>query len=100
MGLMRFGLEGIAAFRNKDQHASVRHLCVDCARKAREEYTLIPFLDGQLNATLTEYGKELGAMMWCDKCSQVIATYYPETFWESHKTGQAGDQPSLILKKF
>jgi len=100
MGLMRFGLEGIAAFRNKDQYASVRHLCVDCAREAREEYTLIPFLNGQLNATLSDFGKDLGAMIWCDKCSQVIATYYPETFWASHKTGQAGDQASLILKKF
>ena len=100
MGLMRFGLEGIAAFRNKDQNASVRHLCVDCAREAREDYTIIPFLDGQLNATLTDFGKDLGAMIWCDKCSQVIATYYPETFWKSHDTGQTGDEAPLILKKF
>ncbi len=99
MGLMRFRLEGIAAFRNKDQHASLRHLCVECAREAREEYTIIPFLDGRLNATLSDFGKDHGAMMWCDKCSQVIATYYPETFW-TRKTGEAGDHTSLIFKKF
>jgi hypothetical protein len=100
MGLMRFSLDGIVAFRNKDQHGRVRHLCVDCARDAREGYTLIPFLDDQLNVTLSDFGKDLGSMMWCDKCSQVISTYYPETFWTSHKTVEAGDHTSLILKKF
>jgi hypothetical protein len=99
MGLMRFSLEGIAAFRNKDQDASLRHLCVDCAREAKEEQTIIPFLDGQLNATLSDFGTGQGAMIWCDKCSQVIATYYPETFW-TKKRGEAGDHTSLILKKF
>ena len=100
MGVMRFSLQGIAAFRNKDQNGRIRHLCVDCARDAKEEYTLIPFLNGQLNVTLSDFGKDLGAMMWCDKCSQVIATYYPETFWKSHNTGEAEDQASLIFKKF
>ena len=100
MGVMRFSLQGIAAFRNKDQQGRIRHLYVDCARDAKEEYTLIPFLNGQLNATLSDFGKELGAMMWCDKCSQVIATYYPDTFWKSHDTGEAADQASLIFKKF
>lgn len=101
MSLMRFKLDGIAAFRNKDQHVGLRELCVDCAHKAKEEHTLIPFLDGQLSATLSDFGKESGAMILCDKCGQVIATYYPEAFWTGHKADEEGeDYRSLIFRKF
>ena len=101
MSLMRFGLNGIVAFRNKDKNNNLRHLCVDCARMAREKHTLIPFLDGHLNATLSDFGKDLGAMILCDECAQVIATYYPEAFWTSDKAEEGGgDYRSLILRKF
>lgn len=100
MALMRFRLDGIAAFRNKDQDAGIRHFCVDCAREARGEHTLIPFLDGQLGATLSDFGKDLGAMILCDKCGEMIATYYPDTFWAGHKAGEGADHQSLIFRKF
>ena len=100
MALMRFKLDGITAFRHKDKNVRVRHLCIDCAREAREKYTLIPFLDGQLASTLQDFGGELGSMILCDECGEVIATYYPDVFWTAHKAEEGQDNRSLLFKKF
>ena len=99
MGLMRFSLDGIAAFRNQDQQSTVRHFCVDCARQGKDEYTLIPYLRDQLNLTLSDCGQSLGAIMFCDKCEKIIATYYPDTFWDAG-TLQEHEDNRLLFKKF
>jgi len=100
MGLMRFSLDGIAAFRNQDQQARVRHFCVDCARQRKDEYTLIPYLRDQLNLTLGDCGQDLGAIMFCDKCEKIIATYYPDTFWNAGTVQQDDGHNTLLFKKF
>jgi hypothetical protein len=100
MSLVRFKLNGIAAFRNKDQEGDVQHFCVDCARAERRNYTLIPFLDGQLGRILGDFGKDLGAMISCDKCGEVMGTYYPEDFWAEKTTGEGGERKSLLFKQF
>ena len=100
MSLVRFKLNGIAAFRNKDQNEDVRHFCVACAREARHDFTLIPFLDGQLDAMLGDFGKDLGAMISCDKCGEIMETYYPEDFWAEKTTIGGGERNSLLFKQF
>ena len=100
MGLMRFSLDGIAAFRNQDQQARARHFCVDCARQEKDEYTLIPYLRDQLNLTLSDCGGDLGAIMFCDKCEKVIATYYPDAFWNAGTPQQGESHKRLLFKKF
>lgn len=100
MSLVRFTLNGIEAFRNKAEEGDVRHFCVDCARGESKSDTLIPFLDDQLHAMLSHFGNGDGAMISCDKCGEVIATYYPDGFWPSHEPGAGGDHRSLIFRKF
>ncbi len=101
MALVRFKLDEVKAFRNKDQRVTVKHLCIDCARAAREQYTLIPFLDGQLHGTLSDFGGDSGAMILCDKCGDVMATYCPSAWWAGHETQAPAVNPSSILfKKF
>jgi hypothetical protein len=100
MSLVRFKLNGIAAFRNKDQSENVRHLCVDCAREARQNHTLIPFLNGQLRAMLSEFGQDLGAMVSCDKCGEVMETYYPEDFWAKNTAKEGEERNPLLFKRF
>jgi hypothetical protein len=100
MSLRRFTLNGIEVFRNKAKEGDVRHFCVDCARGESESYTLVPFLDGQLHAMLSHFGEGDGALISCDKCGEVISTYYPDGFWPSHGTAKGGNQRSLIFRKF
>lgn len=100
MGLMRFGLDGIGAFRNQDPQSRAQHFCVECARKGRDEYILIPFLRDQLDMTLSDCGKDLGAVLFCDKCERVIATYYPDTFWAALQRQEPEDSKSLLFRKF
>lgn len=100
MALMRFSLDRIAAFKNKNQGATARHFCIHCACEAKDEYTLIPFLHDQLEPTLSDFGQEMGAIMLCDKCGEVIATYYPDTFWQGPKTDRQDDHHSLLHKQF
>jgi hypothetical protein len=100
MSLVRFTLNGIEAFRNKAKDADLQHVCVDCARGQSKKYTLIPFLDRELRATLSDFGNGNGAMISCDKCGGVIATHYPEAFWTGHEAGEGGDHRSLIFRKF
>ena len=100
MALMRFSLDRIAAFKNKNKGASTRHFCIDCACEAKDEYTLIPFLHDQLEPTLSDFGQEMGAIMLCDRCGEVIATYYPDTFWKNPDPGPGDDRRSLIHKQF
>jgi hypothetical protein len=100
MGLMRFSLDGIAAFRNRDQEARARHFCVDCARQGKDQYTLIPYLRDQLNLTLSDYGQDLGSIMFCDKCEKIIATHYPDSFWGSGTPQQGDGHNGLLFKKF
>ena len=100
MSLRRFTLNGIEAFRKKGKEGDVRHFCVDCARGESKSYTLVPFLDGQLHAALSDFGNGDGALISCDKCGEVIATYYSDGFWPSHGAGQGGNHRSLIFRKF
>ena len=100
MALMRFSLDRISAFKNKDQNSSTRDFCIDCAREAKDEYTLIPFLHDQLGPMLGDFGKDMGAIMLCDKCGQVIATYYPEALWDGQKAQGDDERRSLIHKQF
>jgi hypothetical protein len=100
MALVRFRLEGIEAFRNKANALDAQHFCVDCAREESKSHNLVPFLDGQLAATLTDFSNGDGAMVSCDKCGQVIATHYSETFWQSREPEEVGDHESLVFRKF
>ncbi len=100
MSLRRFTLNGIEAFRNKAMEGDVQHLCVDCARGESKSYTVVPFLDGQLHATLSHFGEGEGALISCDKCGEVIATYYPDGFWPDHGAAKGENQRSLIFRKF
>jgi hypothetical protein len=106
MALMRFSLDRISAFKNKDQNASTRDFCIGCAREAKDEYTLIPFLNDQLGPVLADFGNGMGAIMLCDKCGEVIATYYPEALWKDHspgqdvQAGQDSSRRSLLNRQF
>ena len=100
MTLVRFTFDGIEAFRNKAKELDAQHFCVDCAREESKSHNLVPFLDGQLRATLTDFCKGDGGMVSCDKCGEVIATHYPETFWQSREPVEAGRHRSLIFRKF
>ena len=81
MGMVRFKLDSITAFRNNGKNGAGQHYCVNCARKSVKEETLIPFLEGQLTSTLCDFGKDMAAMISCDECGLVMETYYPENFW-------------------
>lgn len=100
MSLVRFTWDGIEAFRNKAKEGGVQHVCVDCAPGERGKHTLVPFVDGQLHVTLSDFANGDGAMVSCDKCGEVIATHYPENFWQGHGAGGGGNQRSLLFKKF
>ena len=100
MGMVRFRLDGIAAFRNRDGNGDGKHFCVNCAREAAKGDALIPFLDGQLHAMLSEFGKDLGAMLSCDECGGVMGTYYPERFWTGNKEQDVEQLGNLIFRKF
>jgi hypothetical protein len=100
MALVRFTLDGIEAFRNKANDLDAQHFCVDCARGESKSHNLVPFLDGQLRATLTDFSNGDAAMVSCDKCGEVIATHYPETFWQSREPVESGHHRSLIFRKF
>jgi len=100
MTLVRFTLDGIEAFRHKAKESDARHFCVHCACGESKAHHLVPFLDGQLHATLTDFSNGDGAMVSCDKCGEVIATHYPETFWQSREPVEGGHYRSLIFRKF
>jgi hypothetical protein len=100
MTMVRFTFDGIEAFRNKANNLDAQHFCVDCARGESKSHNLVPFLDGQLRATLTDFSNGDGAMVSCDKCGEVIATHYPETFWQSREPVEGGHDRSLIFRKF
>jgi hypothetical protein len=100
MGMVRFKLDGISAFRNKSHHPHGAHYCVQCARTAMNNETLIPFLDGQLSATLSSFGKDMAAMVSCDNCGEVLATYYPENFWTEKNNSLDCSRNPLLFKKF
>lgn len=101
MALVRFGLEDVGAFMNKAQQVDAEHFCMGCAREAAGNGALFPMLNGQVEAALSDFAQGLGAMISCDKCGQVIATYYPETFWAGHEEEEPKDHGSHILfKKF
>ena len=100
MGIVRFKLNGISAFKNITQNGDGRHFCVGCASEAIKEQTLIPFLDGQLHAVLSDFGKDMGAMLSCDQCGEVVGTYYPEGFWAENRAQAPKEQTPLIFKKF
>jgi len=57
-------------------------------------------LDGQLDAVLCEFGKDMGAMLSCDQCGEIVGTYYPETFWEAQQEQATEERNPLIFKKF
>lgn len=99
MGMVRFKLDGISAFRDS-QNGNGQHFCVSCASDAIKEQTLIPFLDGQLQAMLSDFGKDMGAMLSCDQCGKVVGTYYPENFWAEKKSEPVKERTPLIFKKF
>jgi len=80
MALVHFSLKDIPAFSSRDDAGSSRHFCVDCAREVKDQYKLIPYLHNQLDVALSESGQ--GAAMLCDLCGRLIATYYPEDFWQ------------------
>jgi hypothetical protein len=100
MGMVRFKLDGISAFRGKSQNGDGRHFCVSCASQTFKGQTIIPFLDDQLHAVLSEFGKDLGAMLSCDRCGEILDTYYPETFWGKQKEPGEEARKSLLFKKF
>jgi hypothetical protein len=100
MGMVRFKLNGISAFKDKRQNGDGRHFCINCAGKAIKGEPLIPFLDGQLDAALADFGKDMGAMLSCDQCGEVVGTYYPEDFWSEKKEQSLGNPNRLIFKKF
>jgi hypothetical protein len=100
MTLIRFTLDGIEAFRNKANSLDAKHFCVGCARLESKSHNLVPYLDGQLRATLTDFANGDGAMISCDKCGKIIATHYPETFWQRREPVESGPHRSLIFKKF
>ena len=100
MALVRFTLDGIEAFRNKANALDAQHFCVDCAREESKSHPLVPFLEGQLGATLAEFSNGDGAMVSCDKCGKVIATHYSETFWQTGAQEEGGNHESLIFRKF
>lgn len=100
MALVRFTLNGIEAFRNKANALDAQHFCVDCAREESKSHNLVPFLDGQLGATLSDFSNGDGAMVSCDKCGKVIATHYSETFWQSREPVEGGHHKSLIFRQF
>ena len=99
MGMVRFKLDGISAFKVKTQNGDGRHFCKACAGQSIKGEPLIPFLEGQLQALLAEFGKDMGAMLSCDQCGEVVGTYYPEAFW-SQTDRPAKDLKGLIFKKF
>jgi hypothetical protein len=84
MALVQFKLEDIPAFSSKDDAGDSKHFCVDCAREANQKFKLIPYLDNQLDAALSQSGQ--GAAMLCDLCGRLIATHYPEDFWQAAGT--------------
>jgi hypothetical protein len=101
MALVRFRLDEVAAFRTQNKHVDAEHFCVDCAREASKQHTLIPFLDDQLDGALSDFAKDSGAMILCDHCEQVISTYCPKAFWLAQKAEEPGDHRSPILfRKF
>ena len=75
MALVRFTLDGIEAFRNKANALDAQHFCVDCAREESKSHNLVPFLDGQLGATLSDFSNGDGAMVSCDKCGKVLTLF-------------------------
>jgi len=100
MGMVRFRLDSITAFRNRNQNSAGQHYCVKCAGRVMQQEKLIPFLDGQLFSTLSDFAKDMAAMISCDRCGQVMDTYYPKDFWaQEEKTEDAGRNP-LLFKKF
>ncbi|MGD8513009.1 MAG: hypothetical protein PVG85_03580 [Deltaproteobacteria bacterium] len=100
MALVRFTLEGIEAFMDKANTLDAQHFCVDCAREESKSHNLVPFLDGQLGATLTDFSNGYGAMVSCDKCGKVMATHYPETFWQNREPEEGEHHEALIFRKF
>ncbi len=100
MGIVRFKLNGIRAFRNWGQNGDSQHFCVDCAREATKGQTLIPFLNGQLETVLSEFGKDMGAMISCDACGEVVETFYPRDFWAEDESDEGREHNQLLFKKF
>ena len=100
MALLRFTLDDVAAFRNMDRDVAAEHFCVGCAPEATAQFTLVPFLDGQLSDTLSDLGKDAGAMMSCDQCGQVIATHCPATLWAGHKEHKEEVASPVLFRKF
>ena len=62
--------------------------------------TLIPFLDGQLSAALSNFGKDMAAMISCDKCGEVMGAYYPENFWSETTPAEDDNRNPVLFKKF
>jgi hypothetical protein len=100
MGMVRFRLDGITAFRNRNQNSAGQHYCVDCARRVMGQVSLVPFFDGQLFSTLSDFGKDMAAMISCDQCGQVMETYYPKGFWEQDEKTEDAGRNRLLFKKF
>ncbi|MBW2108400.1 MAG: hypothetical protein JRI36_07045 [Deltaproteobacteria bacterium] len=100
MGMVRFNLDGVSAFKELSQNGDGRHYCVNCAGEAARHHTVIPFLESQLQAALSDFGKEMAAMLTCDQCGQAVAAYYPENFWGQEKKNPILDRNTLIFKKF
>jgi hypothetical protein len=82
MALVHFKLEDIPAFSSKENAGGSKDFCVDCACEASKKYKLVPYLKDHLDKTLSESGQDAGAAMLCDVCGRLIATYYPEGFWQ------------------
>ncbi len=104
MALVRFKLDEVKAFKDGAQGPDDEHFCVGCAREVRNSHGLVPFLDGQLHAALSDFGQDAGAVMSCDQCGGLIAAHCPETLWggnkEQKKEGASAQRSPVLFRQF
>ena len=100
MGMIRFKLDSITAFRDKNQSSNEHHYCINCVREEMNGQVLIPFLEGQLSATLRNFGREMAAMISCDKCGEIMETYYPQEFWKNPQQTTEKSRDPVLFRKF
>jgi hypothetical protein len=92
MALVRFSLSDLTAFTSQEEDGSARHFCVACSHDANSQFKLIPYLNDHLRETLGQYGQDVGAAMLCDLCGKVIATHYPDDFWQPSEAESQKEQ--------